>query len=109
MQYNIVKMSKYSIVLSLSLALPLALSFWPGLKFYRKPRALLLVLALILIIFGSWDIFATYRGHWAFDPTGVWNFRIVNLPIEEVLFFIVIPFCCLFTWEALKYIKQRIK
>lgn len=100
-------MSKYMLVLALSGAVPFILSFWPGLKFYRNLKALAYSIGLILIIFGAWDVFATWRKHWYFNPDQVWNFRIINLPLEEVLFFVVIPFCCIFTWEALKYLRQR--
>ena len=100
-------MSKYMALLILSGSIPFVLSFWPPLKFYRNIRALFASIILILIIFGSWDIFATWRGHWSFNPQGVWQMRIINLPIEEVLFFVVIPFCCIFTWEALKYIRRK--
>jgi len=100
-------MSRYSIVLLLAFIVPFCLSLWPPLKFYRKPLALLISITLILLIFGAWDVFAAWRGHWSFNPQGVWNFRVINLPIEEVLFFVIIPFCCLFTWEAIKFIKER--
>jgi hypothetical protein len=46
-----------------------------------------------MIIFGAWEILATYRQHWYFDPQAVWDMRIVNLPLEEVLFCAIIPFC----------------
>jgi lycopene cyclase domain-containing protein len=62
---------------------------------------------LILLIFGGWDVFATCRGHWYFNPTGVYDMRVINLPLEEVLFFIFIPFCCIFTWEAIRYIEKK--
>ncbi|MDD5108182.1 MAG: lycopene cyclase domain-containing protein [Candidatus Omnitrophica bacterium] len=102
-------MSEYMVVLILSIVVPFLLSFWPGLKFYRNIRSLFISVFLIVIIFGSWDIFATYRGHWYFNPRGVWGFRVINLPLEEVLFFVVIPFCCIFTWEAIKYLGGRFK
>lgn len=102
-------MSDYMSVLILSLSLPLLLSFWPPLKLYHHFRALFYSIILIILIFGSWDIFATYRGHWYFNPQGVWRIRIINLPLEEVLFFVVIPFCCIFTWEAINYIRARLK
>lgn len=102
-------MSKYMAALVLSGSLPFILSFWPGLKLYRHWRSLLYSISLILILFGSWDIFATYRGHWYFNPEGVGGLKIVNLPLEEALFFIVIPFCCIFTWEALQYIRRNLR
>lgn len=102
-------MSQYMTALVLAGIVPFILSFWPGLKFYRNWPSLILSIGLILIIFGGWDIFATWRGHWQFNPRGVGNIKVVNLPLEEVLFFVVIPFCCIFTWEAINYIKARIK
>ncbi|RJP28083.1 MAG: lycopene cyclase domain-containing protein [Candidatus Omnitrophota bacterium] len=101
-------MSKYLILLILSLAVPFLFSFWPELRFYKKGnlRRLFLSILFIVIIFGGWDIFATWRGHWSFDPDGVLGARIINLPLEEVLFFVVIPFCCIFTWESLKLISK---
>ena len=101
-------MSAYMSVLVWAGILPLLLSFWPPLKFWRKGRALFLSIGLIVGIFGAWDVFATLRGHWYFSPRGCWDFRIINLPLEEVLFFVVIPFCCIFTWEAVNYIKQKL-
>ncbi|MDD3087843.1 MAG: lycopene cyclase domain-containing protein [Candidatus Omnitrophica bacterium] len=102
-------MSDYARVLILSLALPLLLSFFPPLKFYRKIKYLFLSIFIILAIFGAWDVFATWRGHWYFDADRVWPVKIINLPLEEWLFFVVITFCCIFTWEAMKYIARKLK
>jgi lycopene cyclase domain-containing protein len=100
-------MSKYAWVLILSFVFPLLFSFYPPLKFWRNFKALVLSIGLLVVIFGSWDVFATWRGHWYFDPAGISGPKIINLPVEEWLFFVVVPFCCIFTWEALKYIKGR--
>ena len=100
-------MSSYAWVLILAGIVPFAVSFYPRLNFWRHWRALVHALVLILGIFGAWDVFATFRRHWFFNPEGVWPVRIMNLPIEEVLFFVVIPFCCIFTWEALQYLAGR--
>lgn len=97
------------LVLIISGAVPFVLSFWPGLGFYRDKRALFYSLALISVTFGAWDIFATWRGHWYFNSQGVWKFRLVNLPLEEWLFFLVVPFCCIFTWEIIKYLRLKIR
>ena len=99
-------MSRYMLVLVFSGIIPLVASFYPPLKFYKHVKALIITIALIVVIFGLWDIFATHRGHWRFDPESVWNIRVANLPLEEVLFFIVIPFCSIFTWEIVNYFKR---
>ncbi len=98
-------MSEYAMVLLFSLSVPLALSFWPPLRFYKNIKALFFTLMIILFFYGGWDVCAVFRGHWNFNSNAVWGLRFINLPLEEVLFFVVIPFCCIFTWEALKYIK----
>lgn len=100
-------MSRYMTVLLLSISVPLVISLWPPLRFYKNWRGLLLALAAVVVVFGGWDIYATWRGHWHFSPDGVWGIKIINLPLEEWLFFVAIPFCCLFTWEAIKYIKEH--
>ena len=102
-------MSEYAMVLLIAGAVPFALSFWPPLRFYKNMKALLLSLLSVVVVFGAWDVFATWRGHWHFEESGVWGINIINLPLEEWLFFIVIPFCCVFTWEAMKYIRGKLK
>ena len=100
-------MTKYLWVLALSGVFPFILSFWPGLQFYRNARSLACTLACVLVLFGAWDVWATFRGHWDFDPCAVLPVRIINLPVEEVLFFLVIPFCCIFTWEVMGYLARK--
>ncbi len=102
-------MSDYILVLILSGALPFLLSLYHPLNFYRNTKALLLSISLIVLIFGAWDVFATFRGHWHFNPSNVWSVRIINLPVEEVLFFVVIPFCCILSWELLNYLREHSK
>ena len=86
---------------------PFFLSFWPSLRFYHNFRGLLAALAVVLVFFGGWDVWATARGHWHFAPEAVSGVRVLNLPLEEALFFVVIPFCALFTWEVLNYFLPR--
>ena len=102
-------MSEYLLLLILSGSMPFILSFYPPLKFYRNLKALFLSILIVFLVFGGWDIFATWRNHWYFNPKGVYAFRIINLPLEEALFFIVIPFCCIFTWEVIKFLKDKLK
>lgn len=102
-------MSKYLTVLFLSGIFPFILSFYPALKFWRNLKALILTLLIELLIFGGWDVFAAWRGHWYFNPDGIIGIKVINLPVEEWMFFIIIPFCCIFTWEALKFIREKVK
>jgi len=101
-------MSQYAVILICSGIIPLILSLWPPLGIYRHWKALVVSLGSVIAVFGTWDIYAVSRGHWFFDPDGVFPFRFINLPLEEALFFVVIPFCCIFTWEAVIYLTKRI-
>ncbi|MFA4909192.1 MAG: lycopene cyclase domain-containing protein [Candidatus Omnitrophota bacterium] len=102
-------MSEYMAVLLISLSLPLLLSFWPPLKFYRRLSAFTAAIGATLLVFGGWDVLAAARGHWSFRREAVRPFRFLGLPLEEILFFVVIPFCCLFTWETLKYLERKFR
>lgn len=97
---------EYLIVLALSVAAPLILSFSKKMDFYKYPARLILSIGLPFVLFVFWDTIVTARGHWAFSPEYTIGFRIMNLPIEEILFFIVIPFCGIFTWESVKYFMR---
>lgn len=63
-------------------------------------KALLIALVIPAIPFLLWDALVT-GAHWHFNPLYVSGIKIINLPIEEILFFITVPFACLFTWEMI--------
>lgn len=48
------------------------------------------------------DMAAVSRGYWRFNAHYITGFNFINLPIEELLFFILIPQSCLIIWIALK-------
>lgn len=54
------------------------------------------------LFFIAWDIGYTKSGIWGFNPTYLSGIYFFNLPIEEVLFFVCIPYSCLFTYCCLK-------
>ena len=96
-------MSAYLLINIIIISVPLALTFVPRFKFHRK----LLPLSLsILIVGGSfllWDILVTARGDWAFNEIYVGSLRIFGIPLEEVLFFITVPYSCIFLYEGLVF------
>lgn len=89
-----------------SLAGPLALSFDRRVAFYRRWRALFPPLLLMAAGFIVWDVVFTQHGVWSFNEaylTGVW---LGNLPLEEWLFFLVVPYACVFVYACLEaYIR----
>lgn len=98
---------EYLLVLLGTLLFPLLRSFDANLRLWREWRALLGAIGSVLLLFGLWDIAATLRGHWSFNPAHVLDMRILFLPLEEWLFFIVVPFVTIFTWESVKYFERR--
>jgi lycopene cyclase domain-containing protein len=94
-------------VLAVCVAGPAFLSFSRKLSFYKYPLRLIVSIAFPFFVFVVWDVWATFRGHWGFNPDYIVGFKLINLPIEEILFFIVIPFCALFTWEVVKYYSRE--
>lgn len=99
--------SEYLLVLAATVFFPLLLSFDRNIALYRQWRALLLSIAAVLLLFGAWDIVAVQRGHWSFNPAYILGAYFQQLPIEEWLFFIVLPFVTIFTWESVKYFHRR--
>ena len=59
------------------------------------------------IPFVFWDIFATWRGHWSFNSKYVLGMNFVNLPVEELLFFMFIPQGCILLWAAMQKHKDN--
>ncbi len=62
----------------------------------------------VFVIFLLWDIAATELGHWEFGLDKMLGLVVVNQPIEEIAFFLVIPFFHIVVWEALKKFVGRI-
>jgi lycopene cyclase domain-containing protein len=76
-------------------------------RVYARPRRLVLALTPVVLIFCAWDLYAIASGHWTFDPertTGV--LFPGGLPLDEVLFFVVVPLAALLTLEAVRSVKR---
>jgi lycopene cyclase domain-containing protein len=99
---------QYLLLMAGCLLVTLPLEFVFGARVWRQPRRLLVALVPTVILFAAWDIAAIARGHWSFNPRYVTGWRLPgNLPIEELVFFIVIPICGLLTLEAVRRILER--
>src|SRR5438045_298567 len=44
---------------------------------------------------------------WGFAPKYILGLHFLNLPLEEILFFICIPYSCLFTYDCLKNLIKK--
>lgn len=91
----------------LSLAYPLAQSFERRIYYYKKWNFLLTSILLMMLLFIPWDIWFTYWSVWQFNNDYICGLKLFLLPIEEWLFFIIIPFACVFIHEVLNYFFNK--
>jgi len=76
-------------------------------RVYTKLLRLTLTVLPVVVVFVIWDLYAISAGHWTFDPqrtTGV--VFAGGLPLDEVLFFVVIPIAAILTLEAVRSMKR---
>ena len=93
----------YLLIDLLALSFPLAASWDKRFSFHKKFKAIFIGIFSMMLVFIPWDIWFTSKGVWGFNPDYLTGFKILNLPIEEWLFFICIPFSSLFIFECVKY------
>lgn len=86
-----------------TLFFPLVLSFDKRVYYFSKWKSTFIASFCISIPFILWDIYFTHKGIWGFNPDYLCGINIANLPLEEVLFFFVVPFACTFIYECCKY------
>jgi lycopene beta-cyclase len=103
-----VRSFQYLIVLAVCLAVTLPLELVVGARVWRRPRRLAKALAPPLAVFLAWDLWAAAAGHWRFNPSLTTDLRLpYGVPIDEVLFFVVVPICGLLTLEAVRSLSKR--
>ena len=84
----------------------LPLELWLGVRVYRQWRRLLLTLLPVVAVFLVWDLYAIAAGHWDFDSSQLLGVVLPGgVPLEEVLFFLVVPTCALLAFEAVRQVK----
>lgn len=91
----------YFLILLGSIAAPLALSFDKKVAFYKKWKYLFPAMLLPALFFLVWDELKTRAGVWSFSNEHIIGIKLSSLPLEEVLFFFVVPYCCIFIYECI--------
>jgi len=94
---------EYLIVLSLSAFFPVLFTlFHPAAQFRKDISIWLFSIPFVAFFWILADMVQTARGHWSFNEQYTLGIFIGNLPIEETLFFLIVPFCCLFVWSIIR-------
>ena len=90
----------YITYLALALAGALALKHVFRVSFSaHQKKSILFSLGVTTLVFSAWDIAAVHRNHWQFGWQHTLRVPISNQPVEEVLFFLIIPFFGILLWE----------
>ncbi|MCU0418809.1 MAG: lycopene cyclase domain-containing protein [Cyclobacteriaceae bacterium] len=97
----------YLMVNLASIFFPLAFSFHARNQFYKKWPLVWPAILVPAALFILWDVWFTSMGVWGFNPRYLVGVYFFNLPIEEVLFFICIPYACAFTYESVNILSGR--
>lgn len=82
---------------------PVVLSFDKRVAFYKNWRNIWPGMAITGVLFLIWDVLFTQKGVWSFNQNYIIGINIMGLPVEEVLFFLTVPFACIFIYECLRY------
>ena len=100
---------QYLLLMLGCLVLTLPLEWFLDARVYRRFRTAGLALLPVVLIFSVWDVVGIVRNHWSYNPRYVTGWQLpFSMPIEELVFFIVIPICGLLTYEAVGYGLRRL-
>jgi len=91
----------YLLVDFFCIIIPLVCSFHPKINFHIQWKYLFIPCLTTTLIFLVWDALFTRAGIWSFNPKYVSGFYCFGLPVEEYLFFVCIPYPCMFTYYCI--------
>jgi lycopene cyclase domain-containing protein len=102
-------MKLYLLINILSISVPFIFSYHPKIAFYKQFRYFFPAMLISGLVYLSWDIVFTKLGVWGFNEDYLVGFYLANLPIEEILFFICIPFASVFTHYTITELNPNFK
>ena len=93
----------YLLINFLTVLFPVVLSFDKKVQFHKSWKFLLPGIMITGAVFVFWDVLFTVNNVWSFNSSYITGVAFFHLPIEEILFFITVPFACVFIYACLNY------
>ncbi|MFV0450754.1 MAG: lycopene cyclase domain-containing protein [Propioniciclava sp.] len=100
---------QYLVLMAGCLLITLPLEYVLRARVYRRPVRLLLALIPTVAIFVVWDIVGILRDHWSYSAEFTTGIMLGIMPVEELVFFLVVPICGLLTYEAVGQVLGRLR
>lgn len=85
----------------------LPLEYFYRARVWRRIRQTALAILPVAAVFVTWDYLAAAAGWWTFDPAYLSGLWVGGLPVEELVFFVVIPVCGILTLEGVRHVKPQ--
>ena len=100
---------QYLLLMLGCLVITLPLELVLGARVYALWRLAVLALVPTVLLFTVWDVIGIVRLHWTYNPDFITGVHLGVMPLEELVFFIVIPICGLLTYEAVGTVLKRLR
>ena len=79
-----------------------------GARVYRQPARLARAVLPVALVFLIWDALAIAGHVWSYDPRYVTGVDLpFRVPVEEFVFFLVIPVCGILTYAGVQAVARR--
>lgn len=78
------------------------MSFDRKVAFYKNWKYVFPAMIIPALLYMVWDIYFTSKGVWSFNEEYITGIKLINLPLEEALFFFIVPYCCIFIYACIR-------
>jgi len=93
----------YLLINFLTVIFPILLSFDKRVAFHKSWKFIWPGMAITGLVFLFWDVLFTVKGVWSFNSEYITGIKFFELPLEEILFFLTVPFSCIFIYACLNH------
>ncbi|MEK6847216.1 MAG: lycopene cyclase domain-containing protein [Nanoarchaeota archaeon] len=97
---------EYLLILLVFLVISIFLERKYNIHLYHSKKERFTTPIIIFLIGTIIDYYATWKGYWIFPGNGLIGIRIFGLPIEEFLFFLIMPY---FAFTVYRIFHNKVK